>query len=63
MNMFARFDEITAMTFQDIKEQNITDGLQHGRTDNVKTVCGGFNEKAIGKPQAMNLSFTPFNEI
>ena len=38
MIMFARFDEIPAMTFQDIKEQNITDGLQHGRTDNVKTV-------------------------
>ena len=34
MNMFARFDENPAMTLQDIKETNITDG----QTDNMKTV-------------------------
>ena len=33
MNMYAKFDEIPAMT-QDIKETNVTDGP----TDNVKTV-------------------------
>ena len=49
MNMFARFDENPAMTFQDIKETKRyrrTDGRTHGRThththartDNVKTV-------------------------
>ena len=43
MNMFARFDENPAMTFQDIKKKkNVTDGRTdgrtHGRTDNVKTV-------------------------
>ena len=49
MNMFARFDENQAMTFQDIKEtkrygrtDGWTDGPTHGRThahtDNVKTV-------------------------
>ena len=39
MNMFARFDENPAMTFQDIKETNRyvrtdgrTDGRKHGRT-------------------------------
>ena len=39
MNMFARFDENQAMTFQDIKEtkrygraDGPTDGLTHGRT-------------------------------
>ena len=26
MNMFARFDENPAMTLQDIKKQNVTDG-------------------------------------
>ena len=34
MKMLARFDENPAMTLQDIKEKNVTDG----RTDNVKTV-------------------------
>ena len=34
MNTFARFDENPAMTLQDIKEKNVTDG----RPDNVKTV-------------------------
>ena len=53
MIMFARFDEIPAMTFQDIKEQNITNGLQHGQTDNVKTVypsqslLGGIMKKLL----------------
>ena len=42
--MYARFDENPAMTLQDIKKQNVTDGSTHGRThththtDNVKTV-------------------------
>ena len=44
--MFARFDENPAMTLQDIKKQNVTDGRTHGHThaqthtctDNVKTV-------------------------
>ena len=30
MNMFARFGEIPAMTLQDIKRQNVTDGRTHG---------------------------------
>ena len=45
MNMFARFDENPAMTFQDIKKKKRygrmhgrTDTRTHGRTDNVKTV-------------------------
>ena len=41
MNIFARFDENPAMTFQDIKKTKRygrTDGRMHGRTDNVKTV-------------------------
>ena len=41
MNMFARFDENPAMTFQDIKETKRygrTHGRTHGRTDSVKTV-------------------------
>ena len=42
MNMFASFDENPAMTLQDIKETNVTDGRTHtrthARTDNVKTV-------------------------
>ena len=37
MNMFARFDENPAMTFQDIKKTKRY-GRMHGRTDNVKTV-------------------------
>ena len=40
--MFARFDENPAMTLQDIKKKNVTDGQMHARiderTDNVKTV-------------------------
>ena len=42
MNMFARFDKNPAMTLQDIRKQNVTDGRTggrtQGRTDNVKTV-------------------------
>ena len=45
MNMFARFDENPAMTFQDIKitkrygrTDGRTEGHTHARTDNVKTV-------------------------
>ena len=33
MNMFARFNENSAMTLEDIKETK-----RYGRTDNVKTV-------------------------
>ena len=45
--MFARFDENPAMTLQDIKETNVTDGW----TDNMKTVyppqsCGGYKTQA-----------------
>ena len=53
MNMFARFDENQAMTFQDIKETKRygrTDAHTDACTDNVKTVypttnkvCGGYN--------------------
>ena len=38
MNMFAKFDEILAMTFQDNEETNVTDRRIDGQTDNVKTV-------------------------
>ena len=41
MNMFARFDENSAMTLQDIKETKLyrrTHARADGRTDNVKTV-------------------------
>ena len=53
MNMFARFDENQAMTFQDIKETKRYGRMharthKHARTDNVKPVyppqtkvCGG----------------------
>ena len=37
MNMFARFNENTAMTLQDIKETKRY-GRTDARTDNVKTV-------------------------
>ena len=53
MNMFVRFDEIPAMTLQDIKETKHyewTDAWVHTQTDNVKTVyppqtkfAGGIN--------------------
>ena len=47
MNMFARFDEIPEMTFQDIKEtkrHGQTDGWMDGRTHRLKTVCGGIKK-------------------
>ena len=37
MNLFAKFDEIPAMTLQDIKETKRY-GRTDARTDNVKTV-------------------------
>ena len=33
MNMFAKFDENPAMTLQDIKKKNVTDGRTQTRTD------------------------------
>ena len=55
MNMFARFDENPAMTFQDIKETKRygrTDARTDGRTDGQREnsipttnkVCGGYNQ-------------------
>ena len=52
--MFARFDENPAMTLQDIKKKNVTDGRTHGRTygqreNSIPTtnkVCGGIIIKA-----------------
>ena len=56
MNMFARFDENPAMTLQDIKKQNFTDGRTdahmdartHTRTQGQREnkVCGGYNENS-----------------
>ena len=47
MNIFAKFDENTAITLQVIKKTK-----RYGRTDNVKTVypttnkvCGGYNQE------------------
>ena len=58
MNMFARFDENQAMTFQDIKETKCygrTHTHTHARTDNVKTVyppqtkfAGGYKPLRFG---------------
>ena len=48
MNMFARFDENPAMTLQDIKKTNVTDGRTHTRTDNVKTVYPPQTKFAVG---------------
>ena len=69
MNMFARFDENPAMTFQDIKKTKRygrTHGRTHGRTDrqtdNVKTVyppqtnfAGGYNHNPENKWKAYML--------
>ena len=54
MNMFARLDEMPAMTLQvnnKTKRYGRTDGCTHGRTHNVKTVypttnkvCGRYNK-------------------
>ena len=63
MNMFARFDENSAMTLRVIKEtkrygrtDGRTHGRTHGRTDNVKTVyplqtkfAGGYNKDLNNK--------------
>ena len=50
--MFARFDENPAMTLQNIKKQNVTDGRTdahtHGQCENsiptTNKVCGGYNK-------------------
>ena len=51
MNMFARFDENTAMTLQDIKETKRygrTDARTHGQRENsiptTNKVCGGYKK-------------------
>ena len=52
MNMFAKFDEIPAMTLQDIKETKRY-GRTHGQTDGqcenskptINKVCGGITNK------------------
>ena len=51
MNMFARFDENPAMTFQDIKKTKRygrTDAHTHGQCENsiptTNKVCGGYNK-------------------
>ena len=61
MNMFAWFDENPAMTLQDIKEINVTDGRTHAHTwtDNLKTVyppqfAGGIKIKKICVPAIPN---------
>ena len=44
MNMFARFDEYTAMTIQDIKETKRygrTDGQHENSIPTTNKVCGG----------------------
>ena len=65
--MFAKFDEIPALTLQDIKETKRygrtdarTDGRTDGRTDNVKTVypttnkvCGGYKKAVVGVDRPM----------
>ena len=57
MNMFARFDENPALTFQDIKETKRygrtdarTDGRTDGRENSIPTtnkVCGGYNNLSV----------------
>ena len=56
MNMFARFDENPAMTLQDIRKQNVTDGWTHvpthGRENSIPTTnkdCGGY-KNLINEP-------------
>ena len=34
MNIFARSDEIIAITFQNIREKNVTDGRTYGQREN-----------------------------
>ena len=67
MNGFAKFDEISSQTLQDIKETK-----RHGhtlvhsfvRSDNVKTVypptntvCGGYNQAVQLQKMARGLKF------
>ena len=40
INVFAKFYDCL---FKILKNQNVADGRNKGRTDNVKTVYGGFN--------------------
>ena len=50
MNVFAKFVEIPSMILQDMKETKCyghTFGRSVGRTDNMKTVCGGYNKGVI----------------
>ena len=57
INMFARFDENTAMTLQDIKETKRygrTHAQMHARTDNVKTVY---------PPQSLRGGITKFSNL
>ena len=53
MNMFAKFDEIPAMTLQDIKETKHY-GRTHGQQENsiptTNKVCGGYkHENSVEK--------------
>ena len=43
MNVFAKFDEIPSMILEVIKETKRY-GHTDGRSDNIKTVCGGYNK-------------------
>ena len=62
--MFAKFDEIPALTLQDIKETKRygrTDGRTDARTDNVKTVypttnkvCGALYKKPFRTTKGNN---------
>ena len=51
MNMFAKFDEIPAMTLQDVKEikcyggtNGQTDGQRENSIPTTNKVCGGYNK-------------------
>ena len=44
MNMFARFDENPAMSLQDIKKQNVTDGQRENSIPTTNKVCGGYKK-------------------
>ena len=47
MNMFAKFDEIPAMTLQDIKETKCYGRTDRQRENSIPTtnkVCGGYKE-------------------
>ena len=56
MNMFARFDEIPGMTFQDIKKKRYarthawtggqTDGQRENSIPTTNKVCGGINRES-----------------